>query len=122
MLGRAELSDRLNGAAAQWVFQLFAEDHGMGWDRTLLLDRAATAQDFVIKLLRHITGDDRGIDLALLQSLPALAVAAAEQDFLKVGFRVGLFVAGLQEIHLDHPADRRDESRGGNRAGKADGF
>src|SRR6185503_18782326 len=86
VLGRTELDDGLHCTRSQRVFQLFAEHHGVGWDRPLLLDRARAGDDFIVKLLGHVAGDHCRIDLALLERLPALTVAAAEQDFLEIGF------------------------------------
>ena len=85
----AELDHALDRPGAQRFFELAAEHDGVGGDRPLILDGACAGEDFVVELLGHVAGDDCGIDLTLFERLPALAITAAEQHFLKEGFRVG---------------------------------
>src|SRR3970040_494351 len=83
VLGLSKLCDRLNCSGAQRVFELFADNHRVGWNRPLLLDGASGGDHFVVELLRNIPGRYCCVDLALLQCLPTLSVPAPEQDLLE---------------------------------------
>ena len=86
MFRRAEFSYGLDCFLVERFFQLFTENHRVGWNRALLFDYSSVGKYLFIELLRNVSGDNSCFDLALLERLIALSISAAEENVLKKVF------------------------------------
>src|SRR3989338_1567806 len=117
----SKFRDSSYDSGAQRIFQLFADNHRVGWDRALLFNNPSRGDHFIVELLRNIPGRYCCLDLSLLQSLPALSVAAPEQDLFEKSLGVGfLSLRRLNEVQFREPAHRRNISGSRDRARETD--